>query len=368
MTIDHLYCSRAGRWLTCLLWLATAFCGGTRVTAAPPTSASASTIYYEQGEARVWNNMAKEWATVVFPIERRDVEAGAESPALSSLDAVIDRLFANTDVTLSHLTLIGCTSEETWNESDASLMADSLKARALRATALPANNVEVHVLSTYFYTLLEQNAGSLNPSDITVAQLVNQWTPPATVTCTHQLPAVRTNLLLPLLNVGLEYAIDNRWSVGADWYYPWLFRNSGHKNCFQGLGLGIEGRYWLGKQHASGAENIGQRLLGHSVGAFVMTGKYDLEHNYEGYQGEYILGGIDYLFAKPICRGRLHLELSLGVGYFHSRATSYQVYEHGGKGYRDKDFRKNIKYFGPLKAAVTLMVPLYVTRTKNVVR
>ena len=177
--------------------------------------------------------------------------------------------------------------------------------------------------------------------------------------------ALRTNLLLPLMNVGVVVPIGNRWSVGADWYYPWIPRRSNkaydgsdHKDCFQIDGLSLEGRYWLGSRHTADEANRPYRLLGHSVGLFAMGGRYDLERNYSGHQGEYILGGVDYLYAMPIFRGKMHLELSLGVGYFYSRATHYKVFEKGGRGYRDRDIRKIFEYVGPLKANVSLVVPL----------
>lgn len=170
--------------------------------------------------------------------------------------------------------------------------------------------------------------------------------------------APRTNLLLPLLNVGLEVPIGNRWSVAADWHYPWLWRKADHKNCFQIDGLSLEGRFWFGKGHGRGSDNRVHRLQGHSIGLFTMAGRYDLEHNYSGHQGEYVLGGVDYLYAMPVCRGKMHMEFALGIGYFYSRATHYEVYEPGGKGYRDRGIRKIFQYFGPMKANVTLVVPI----------
>ena len=175
----------------------------------------------------------------------------------------------------------------------------------------------------------------------------------------------RTNLLLPLLNVGAELPMNNRWSVATDIYYPWIPRAASHKNCYQAFGVNVEGRYWLGKSHGPGIDNRAKRLLGHSVGAFVMSGDYDWERNYSGYQGDFVMGGVDYLYAMPVFRGKMHLELSLGVGYFYSKATHYDVFESGGKGYRDKDFRKIFEYFGPLKASVAFVVPLKVGRSKN---
>ena len=92
---------------------------------------------------------------------------------------------------------------------------------------------------------------------------------------------------------------------------------------------------------------------------FVATGKYDFEHNYKGDQGEFFAGGLDYLYAMPIFKGRLHLELSLAVGFLRASAYSYHVYQPGGKGYYDdKNFREVTRYVGPLKASVALVVPL----------
>ena len=172
--------------------------------------------------------------------------------------------------------------------------------------------------------------------------------------------SLRTNLLLPLLNVGLELPIGNRWSVAADVYYPWLFRSDDHKNCLQAAAVSAEGRYWLGKRHRDGAENRIYRLQGHSIGAFGAVGKYDFEHNYKGDQGEFWVAGIDYLYAVPVCKGRMHIELSVAVGYFQAKAYSYHVYEQpGGKGYYDdRNFRKVMRYAGPVKATVALVIPL----------
>ena len=167
--------------------------------------------------------------------------------------------------------------------------------------------------------------------------------------------AVRTNLLLPALNVGAEVPIGNRWSVGADWYYPWLWRKSDHKNCIQALALGLEGRYWFGK--GPGGRHP-KPLTGHSVGLFSYAGYYDFERNYRGYQGEFALFGIDYLYAIRFRNG-FRLELSLGAGYFFSLSRPYQVFVEGGKGYKEKDMAKRVDYFGPLKAGASLVFPIY---------
>ena len=169
---------------------------------------------------------------------------------------------------------------------------------------------------------------------------------------------LRTNLLLPLLNVGFEVPIGNRWSVAADWYYPWAFRSSSHKNCYQIDILALEGRYWFGSKHSKSEENKKYRLLGHSVSVFAMGGRYDLEHNYKGHQGEYIVGGVDYMYAKTAFKGKAHLEFYFGIGYLYTRAKRYEVFVREGKGYYNKDFRKKVTYFGPIRAGISLVFPI----------
>ncbi len=168
--------------------------------------------------------------------------------------------------------------------------------------------------------------------------------------------AVRTNALaIPLLNIGVEVAVAANWTLGADWYYPWIPRTLGaNANALQALAASLEGRYWFTKP-----------FEGHSVGAFGMAGKYDVERNFHGYQGRFGSVGIDYMFAVPVIGNRLRLEFSLGLGFFLSRAREYRVYEPGGPAYAEKDMAKDIRYFGPVKAGVSVVIPLTVFKKKG---
>lgn len=170
--------------------------------------------------------------------------------------------------------------------------------------------------------------------------------------------ALRTNLLLPLLNFGVEVPIGNRWTVGADYYYPWAFRKRDHKNCFQILFWSAEGRYWFGKNHLPGEENWKHRLTGHSVGVYAGWGYYDFEHNYSGHQGDVYSFGVDYLYAVPIARNRLRFEFSIAVGGIFSDAQAYHVYEQGGLLIRRRGVIKRFRYFGPTKASVSFVIPI----------
>ena len=172
----------------------------------------------------------------------------------------------------------------------------------------------------------------------------------------QKVAAVRTNLLSPLSNVGAEMCINDRWSVEADYYFPWLCRKADHKNAMQMLAWGVTGRYWLGKNRT-----YTSRLLGHSVGLGAYAGYYDFERNYTGHQGEFASVCLDYMYAMPVFNNRMHLEFTVGLGYLYSYARPYDVFESGGKAFRE-GYAKNIHWAGPLKAGVSLVVPIYMTR------
>lgn len=165
---------------------------------------------------------------------------------------------------------------------------------------------------------------------------------------------VRTNLLVPLLNVGAAIPIGNRWSVAADYYFPWFFREETHERCFQALAWNLEGRYWFGKER-----KVEDRLEGHSVGLFAMGGYYDLEKNFKGYQGTFYNVGVDYLYALPVFKDKLHLEFSLGMGFFISpKAQPYEVFEPGGLPYK-KGYTVDISnWLVPKKASISIVVPI----------
>ena len=166
--------------------------------------------------------------------------------------------------------------------------------------------------------------------------------------------ALRSNLLVPALNVGVEVPIGNHWSVGVDYYYPWIWPKRDNKNCFEFLGWGIEGRYWFGRNRT-----VFDRLKGHSVGLYGYAGYFDFEHNFHGHQGEYVNVGLDYTYAMAVGkRKQLHFEFSLGVGYIYSQARKYTVIDPEGPLISDK-ITKSISFFGPTKANISLVVPIF---------
>lgn len=167
---------------------------------------------------------------------------------------------------------------------------------------------------------------------------------------------VRTNLLLPLSNIGVEVPISDRISAGFDWYFPWIFRNPDNRHCFQLLGGSLEGRYWLGN-----ARTEDDKMEGHSVGLNVGAGYYDFELDFSGKQGEFATVGVDYLYSLPICNDRLHLEFSLGLGYIYSYVRPYDVLVSGGLAFK-KGYIEHFHWVGPTKATVALVLPIKISR------
>lgn len=173
------------------------------------------------------------------------------------------------------------------------------------------------------------------------------------------LAAPRANILAggPIFNTGIEFPIDKHWSVGADMYWPWFPRFGNMKDCFQFWAFDLEGKYWFNAQPK--LENT--RLLGHAVGAYAAYGLYDFERNGSGHQGRFMNVGVDYTWAMPIFNGRVHLEFSVGIGAIISWAQPYDCYGDNIL-YKRASVRERIMWFGPTRAQVALVIPIYLTR------
>lgn len=159
--------------------------------------------------------------------------------------------------------------------------------------------------------------------------------------------ALKTNLLYDVAlvpNIGLEYAVTDRFSVSLDWMYAWWSRDTKH-DYWRVYGGDVELRYWLGNKN-------GELLTGHHIGAYGGLLTYDVEWGGTGYMGEKwsYLFGLSYGYAMPLSR-RLRLDFEIGLGYM---GGEYYEYEPEG----DKYFwqqTKNRKWFGPTRAEISLI-------------
>lgn len=146
------------------------------------------------------------------------------------------------------------------------------------------------------------------------------------------------------INVGIEVPIGTKWSVNAEWTFPWWLPDS-NKWCFELLSGTVEGRYWFGAR---------EKMLGGAfAGLYAGGGYYDFQYDLKGYQGEfYIMAGISGGYSFKIAK-RLNMELSLGCGYLRTDYKKYEMKED----YSILSWQHDGKYswIGPTKAEVTLV-------------
>lgn len=176
--------------------------------------------------------------------------------------------------------------------------------------------------------------------------------------------AFRSNLLVPLMNVGVEVPLSERFSLGADWYWPWAMRswmNTGlpsQKYCVQGLAGSLEARWWLGKSHSTVNGDSRYRLCGHSIGIIATGGYYDMEYDWSGEQGEFIALGADYMYSLPLGKGGVHFDFDLGIGWCVNRYRKYDVRVEGG--HLIGDGPRAIRELPvPIRARFSLVIPVF---------
>ncbi|MEG1615811.1 MAG: DUF3575 domain-containing protein [Bacteroidales bacterium] len=159
--------------------------------------------------------------------------------------------------------------------------------------------------------------------------------------------AVKTNLAVDaamIPNIGVELALRQQWSVNANWYFAWWQNNSRHR-FWHFYGGEIETRKWLGKKAHS------HILQGHHLGLYFLGGTYDFEWGHKGYMSDFSYSvGLSYGYAFNIARN-LSLDFVLGVGYLGGNYRQYKP--EAGKYCVLKD--KNLNYFGPTKAEISLV-------------
>lgn len=161
--------------------------------------------------------------------------------------------------------------------------------------------------------------------------------------------ALKTNLLFDaalMPNVELEVPLGRRWSLNGEYMFPWWLLDD-NKYCLQALSGGLEVRYWPG--------NRKMRLVmtGHFFGLYAGGGKYDLQWEEQGYQGEFfIAAGISYGYTKKIGRN-FSLEFNIGVGMLRTDYRHYRAKDN----YQTLQWQENGHYtwLGPTKVKVSLV-------------
>lgn len=121
-------------------------------------------------------------------------------------------------------------------------------------------------------------------------------------------------------NFSLEFPINKRWSINADYVAPWS-SSFATGLYYQLMMVNAEARYWFGDRERR------PQLTGWFAGASIGGGYYDfmLNNKKVGLQGEfYIMAGISAGYSHSISSNdRVRLEYALGMGYL---KTSYRKY------------------------------------------
>ena len=168
--------------------------------------------------------------------------------------------------------------------------------------------------------------------------------------------AIKTNVLYDVVatpNIAIEIPIKNKWSVGAEYVFPWWLW-SDNARAFQIQYWDIYARRWLGNRSKKDV------LSGWFVGLIGGGGYYDVEPHrslpHRGYQGWGFTASLEGGYAFYLS-DRWSLELSVAAGWAH---TDYQKY----KGVMDDthlvwQHDDHRDWFGPTKANASLVYLIY---------
>jgi hypothetical protein len=168
--------------------------------------------------------------------------------------------------------------------------------------------------------------------------------------------ALKTNLLydaVTALNAEVEVPIGKRFSVMVEDVFPWWKAGpNGNKYCLQMWTMSIEPRWWFYRK------GMNDRLQGHFVAPYVMSGKYDLQWDtsicYRGYGWS---AGLTYGYSMPLCKW-LNMEFSMSIGYLNASYQHYQPSADYEQLFKDPDNAGRMTYVGPTKVKVSLVVPI----------
>lgn len=158
---------------------------------------------------------------------------------------------------------------------------------------------------------------------------------------------IRTNLMYDLLmvpNLGMEFHLGKRFSLGANYCHAWWDNDVAH-NYWRIYGGDVYFRKYFG-----GKKNW-PSLSGHHLGLYGQAYSYDFELGAQGQMSDLTFGGgLEYGYTVPLCKS-LALDFSLGCGYL---TGEYKVYEPQDDCYVWKETRQR-HYLGPTKAEISFV-------------
>lgn len=164
--------------------------------------------------------------------------------------------------------------------------------------------------------------------------------------------ALKTNLLFDAatcfnFEIEVPFGRNKEWSIMVEDWFPWYVWHH-NSRAFELWALGIEGRRWLNRKGC-----IERPLLtGTFVGAYAAGGKYDIEWNSNGDQGEFFSFGGTFGHSWVLNR-RWNFELSASVGVVVGPRRHY----HGEFDDEHLIWKRNANlfYVGPTKLKASLV-------------
>lgn len=179
--------------------------------------------------------------------------------------------------------------------------------------------------------------------------------------------AIKSNLLydaITVLNIEVEVPIGQRWSIAAEYIFPWWSSNKANWTM-QMLSGHAAVKYWLVDRSKRDV------LTGWHIGLYGGLGKYDFQmFDKDGEQGDFFDVGIQAGYAHTINNsGSLRMEYSLGLGYMQTDYKSYDKVR--DTKYGDiKVFRypwevRRRNWVGPINAKISLVWLLHYNTRKR---
>ena len=162
--------------------------------------------------------------------------------------------------------------------------------------------------------------------------------------------ALKTNLLADIalgLNVEAELPLDSlhRWTLMGEYWGPWYVWHH-NARAYELQVAGLELRRWLSARCQHDA------FSGWFAGIYAGVGRYDLEWNSEGNQGEFLSGGLSGGYCWRLSRC-FRLEASAALGVLWERRSHYTG--HFNDTHLLWEYDKRDLYIGPTKLKVSLV-------------